>query len=179
MVSGVGPLSTLGLSPALRIRLPATSDPAAVTGAWDTVISWDLALPSRQVGYPWSALELGELRAYGVELPEVVERLHARSRGWLRPVVNAGRRLVLVVHENEKGHHPIWTQIENCFEGLSGLCRKSGRGTGMMIRRLEELRIEAPDAQPDQCHLHPVDRPSSFVDEVPAPAQAREMEAAE
>ena len=28
----------------------------------------------------------------------------------------------------------------------------------MTIRRLKELRIEAPDAQPDQCHLHPVDR---------------------
>ena len=99
-------------------RVPATSDPAAVTGAWDTVIWWDLALPSRQVGYPWSASELEALRAHGVELPEVVERLRARSRRWLRPVLNAGRRLVLVVHENEKGHHPIWTQIENCFEGL-------------------------------------------------------------
>ena len=49
----------------------------------------------------------------------------------------------------------------------------------MTIRRLEELRIEAPGTQPDQRHLRPVDPPGSFVDEVPGPAQAREMEAAE
>ena len=52
-------------------------------------------------------------------------------------------------------------------------------GTGVTIRRLEELRIEAPGTQPDQRHLRPVDCPDSFVDEVPGPAQAREMEAAE
>ena len=99
-------------------RVPAASDPSAVTGAWDTVIWWDLAFPSRQVDYPWSTSELVALRAHGVELPAVAERLRARSRGWLRPILNAIRRLVLVVHENEKGHHPLWTQIENCFEGL-------------------------------------------------------------
>ena len=48
-----------------------------------------------------------------------------------------------------------------------------------MIRGHEELRIEAPGTQPDQRHLLPVDRPDSFVGEVPGPAQAREMEAAE
>ena len=49
----------------------------------------------------------------------------------------------------------------------------------MTIRGYEELRIEAPGTQPDQHHLGPVDRPNSFVDEVPGPTQAREMEAAE
>ena len=49
----------------------------------------------------------------------------------------------------------------------------------MTIRGYEELRIEAPGTQPDQRHLGPVDRPNSFVDEVPGPTQAREMEAAE
>lgn len=99
-------------------RVPATSNPATVTGAWDTVIWWDLTLPSRQVGYPWSASELEALRSQGVDLPEVTERLRARSRGWLRPILNASRRLVLVVHESEKGYHPIWIQIEHCFKDL-------------------------------------------------------------
>ena len=49
----------------------------------------------------------------------------------------------------------------------------------MTIRGHEGLRIEAPGTQPDQRHLRPVDRQNSFVDEVPAPAQAREMGAAE
>ena len=49
----------------------------------------------------------------------------------------------------------------------------------MTIRGHEELQIEAPGTQPDQRHLGPVDCPDSFVDEVPGPAQTREMEAAQ
>ena len=60
-----------------------------------------------------------------------------------------------------------------------GTAGSQGGGKGVTIRGYDELRIEAPGTQPDQRHLGPVDRPNSFVDEVPGPTQAREMEAAE
>ena len=99
----------------------ATTSPAAVTGCWPTVVWWNLAPPPAAVSYPWSRRELAALREAGVRLPEVDDLLRRRSREWLRPVLNATQRLVLVVHDDERGAHPIWTQIENLFEGVEAV----------------------------------------------------------
>lgn len=96
----------------------ATSSPAAVTEQWPTVVWWDMTSPAAAVSYPWSRRELTALREAGVRLPEVDDVVRHRSREWLRPVLNATKRLILVAHEDERGTHPVLTQIEGCFDGI-------------------------------------------------------------
>ena len=97
----------------------ATTAPAAVTGPWPTVVWWNLARESTAISYPWSRRELDTLRASGVHLPEIDCTVRRRSREWLRPLCNASERLVLAVHHDERGTHPLWTRIESLFEGLA------------------------------------------------------------
>ena len=97
----------------------ATTAPAAVTGPWPTVVWWNLAREPTAISYPWSRRELDALRASGVHLPEIDGIVRRRSREWLRPLCNAAEQLVLVVHHDERGTHPLWTRIESLFEGLA------------------------------------------------------------
>ena len=97
----------------------ATTAPAAVTGPWPTVVWWNLALESTAISYPWSRRELDALRASGVHLPEIDDIVRRRSREWLRPLCNASEQLVLVVQNDERGTHPLWTRVESLFEGMA------------------------------------------------------------
>lgn len=96
----------------------ATTAPAAVIGTWPSVVWWNLSSPPAAVSYPWSKRELKALRDAGVQLPEIDDLLRQRSRHWLRPLLSATERLILVVHDDERGTHPVWTQVENLFEGF-------------------------------------------------------------
>ncbi len=95
----------------------ATTQPAAITQPWHTVIWWDLSLQPFNATYPWSQAELAELTAHGVALPPMDERLRARTRQWLRPILNARTRLLLVVHDREEAHHVLWNQLTSQFQG--------------------------------------------------------------
>lgn len=96
----------------------ATTTPAAVIGTWPSVVWWNLKAPPAAVSYPWSNRELEELRENGVQLPKIEDLLRQRSHDWLKPLLNATERLVLVVHDDERGEHPVLTQIENLFDGF-------------------------------------------------------------
>ena len=96
----------------------ATSSPATVTGQWPTVVWWNLATSPGTVSYPWSRRELAALRASGVRLPEVEDVVRRQSRAWLRPLCNASERFVIVLHDDQQGAHPLWTRIENLFDGI-------------------------------------------------------------
>ncbi len=96
----------------------ATTDPATVTQTWQRIFWWDLAMPRDDVSYPWSRKEIGWLRANGVSLADVEEVLRRRTRQWLRPILSARDHLTLVVHDSEQGYHPMWTQIDNLFDGF-------------------------------------------------------------
>ena len=100
---------------------PATTSAAAVTGSWPTVIWWNLARESSTVSYPWSRRELAALRASGVYLAEVDDIVRQRAREWLRPLCSASGQLILVVHHDERGTHPLWTRIESVFDGFASL----------------------------------------------------------
>ena len=99
----------------------ATTAPATVTVPWPIVIWWNLAPTPTAVSYPWSRRELTALRASGVRLPEVEDLIRRQSRDWLKPICNAKEQLVLVVHDDEHGMHPVWTQIESLFNGYEKL----------------------------------------------------------
>ena len=65
-----------------------------------------------------SRKEVSWLREHGVALFDVDQVLRNRTRRWLRPILNARERLMLAVHDSEKGYHPLWTQISNAFDGV-------------------------------------------------------------
>ena len=97
----------------------ATTSAAAITRQWDTVIWWDLAAQPQRADYPWSEAELAELRREGVALPATEDVIRLRARGFHRPVLNARRRLVLVVHDSDEGRHPLWSRLTSIVEGFN------------------------------------------------------------
>ena len=154
----------------------ATASPAAVTDRWPTVVWWDMAPPPAAVSYPWSRRELAALRDAGVRLPEVDDVLRHRSREWLRPVLNATERLILVAHDDEGGTHPVSTQIESCFcfDGAKSVMVESVESAlldgkpalaplGVRTRALALRPLPAPRrwwTLPEDCTLTPGDRES-------------------
>ena len=96
----------------------ATISPAAVTAPWPIVVWWNLAPEPATISYPWSRSELAALRASGVRLPETEDIVRRQSREWLRPLCNATERLILVVHDDERGTHPLRTRIDSLFENI-------------------------------------------------------------
>ena len=96
----------------------ATTSPAAVTVPWPRVVWWNLTPAPTAVSYPWSQRELAALRASGVQLSQVEDIVRRRSREWLRPLCAATEQLVLVVHDDEHGTHPLRTLIDSLFEAI-------------------------------------------------------------
>lgn len=92
-------------------HVPATSHPGNVTEATDEVFWWDLAPQRPDLTSPWSKEERDALAAAGIDLPTPEDQLAADKRAWLRPVLNCRKRLVLVVHEDDEGRHPLWGRI--------------------------------------------------------------------
>ncbi|MYF28552.1 MAG: PD-(D/E)XK nuclease family protein [Gammaproteobacteria bacterium] len=92
-------------------HVPVTSHPSNVTEATDEVFWWDLAPQRPDLTSPWSKEERDSLAAGGVGLPTPEDQLAADKRAWLRPVLNCRKRLVLVVHEDDEGRHPLWGRI--------------------------------------------------------------------
>src|SRR5690606_29974178 len=124
----------------------ATTSAAAVTRPWRTVIWWDIAAQARRADYPWSDAELAELRAEGVALPPIEDVIRLRARGALRPVLNARRQLVLVVHDSDEGRHPLWSRLTSIAEGFNEV-------------RLEDALLGGADAiAPLGVRLQPLER---------------------
>lgn len=98
-------------------HVPVTSHPGNVTEATDEVFWWDLAPQRPDLTSPWSKDERDSLAAAGVEAPTAEDQLAADQRAWLRPVLNCRKRLVLVVHEDDEGRHPLWGRIQEQIRG--------------------------------------------------------------
>ena len=96
----------------------AAISPAAVMSSWPKVVWWNLAPEKTTISYPWSRHELAALRESGVRLPEIESIVRRHSREWLKPLCNATEQLVLVLHDDEGGTHPLWTRIESLFDGV-------------------------------------------------------------
>ena len=144
----------------------ATASPGAVTFPRPTVVWWNLAPSPTGVSYPWSRRELAALREAGVRLPEIGDLVRSRSREWLRPLCSATGRLVLAVHDDEGGAHPVRTQIEHLFEGFERieiepvlLSRHTTlRPLGVDTRPIALKPLPAPRrwwSLPDDCALAP------------------------
>jgi hypothetical protein len=74
------------------------------------VVWWDLQAISTQATYPWSRQELRQLTEQGVLLPDLDQQLQKQALSWLKPINAAQERLVIVLHESDEAHHPLWNQ---------------------------------------------------------------------
>ena len=108
-----------GTNPMLSPQVGACrtiTHPGAATEAVNQVVWWQLQAPRLVGAYPWSRAELGDLRAAGVQLPETADLLAREAWHWLRPILAARQRLVLVLPPQGEEVHPVWLRIESLFE---------------------------------------------------------------
>ena len=99
------------------LHVPAADSPAVFAGEWEEIIWWDFSMPDLPHGYPWTKTELAALDRNGVYLQTLDDRLNHLAGTWLRPVMSAKKRLVLVLHYSDEEHHPLWDQIKACSRG--------------------------------------------------------------
>lgn len=107
------------------------TDPAALIEPFDTVAWWQLGAPTPTRLSAWSRQELESLRGCGVDLPSVATVLSRQARGWLRPVLLARRRLVLVLPCPGEEVHPLWLLVSGLLDAVP-------------IERCEDVLLSAP-----------------------------------
>jgi hypothetical protein len=90
----------------------------AFTDAVDSVIWWDCQASDRVQRWPWSRTERESLAEQGVNLQSEDQQLEWLGEAWLRPILCARQRCILILHDDADRHHPIWDQIESITEGL-------------------------------------------------------------
>jgi hypothetical protein len=120
------------------LHVSAADSPAVFTGEWEEVIWWDFSMPVLPYGYPWTKAELAALDRNGVHPQTPDDRLNHLADTWLRPVLSAEKRLVLVLHYADEEHHPLWDQIKACSRGwvetdVEELLQKGGRFPGFDV----------------------------------------------
>ena len=81
------------------------------------VIWWGCDQARLPSNYPWSTAELDSLAKNGIELLPLNTQLEWQAKTWLRPICAATERLVLVLHDNADGHHPVFDQLLAVAEG--------------------------------------------------------------
>ena len=137
-------------------HVPVTSHPGNVTEATDEVFWWDLAPQRPDLTSPWSKDERDSLAAAGVETPTAEDQLATDKRAWLRPVLNCRKRLVLVVHEDDEGRHPLWGRIQEQIQG------------GWVDVPLDEILLSGKEALLDKVAV-----PAPGLERKPLPAPRR------
>ena len=135
---------------------PVTSHPGNVTEATDEVFWWDLAPERPDLTSPWSRDERDSLAAAGIDLPTAEDQLAADKRAWLRPVLNCRKRLVLVVHDEDEGRHPLWGRIQEQI------------GRGWIDVRLDDILLRGKETRLDQMAI-----PAPRLERKPLPTPRR------
>ncbi len=95
------------------------SNPAAAIEQADTVIWWQMAASGLPRTYPWSRREMEALSAAGVRLQPLDDKLQQLGANWLRPLLAAKARLILVLPPEDEEVHPVWQMIQHLASGLA------------------------------------------------------------
>lgn len=130
-----------GFAQAGHVR--GTTHPETLVDPVEEVLWWDLRPPASDLATPWSQAELGALATAGAELPPPGEQLRRRRLGWLRPLLQCRRRLVLVVHRADAGRHPLLAEIEHRCPGFRELRLDDALLDGHQAS-LPHLRVSTP-----------------------------------
>ncbi|WP_024539797.1 PD-(D/E)XK nuclease family protein [Comamonas badia] len=90
--------------------------PAAAIDAAQQVLWWQLQAPGDPTPWPWSRAEMAALGQAGIALPDMDDLLAREAQGWLRPLLAARQRLVLVLPPPGAEVHPVWLLLQSLFE---------------------------------------------------------------
>ena len=85
----------------------SASTPAACIEAADEVVWWMPSTPALPWPLPWSTAEMAALTALGVQLRNPARELISLASQWLRPLLAARKRFVLVCPPPSAEVHPI------------------------------------------------------------------------
>lgn len=122
--------------PGEAARVCASDSPSTFVDPFEEIAWWDLSMPQLPAPYPWSQKELSDLLKQGVQLQSLDDILRRLARGWMRPIMSAQERLILVKHDSDDSNHPIWDQISICGSGWKELDAEICIQTGGLIPKL-------------------------------------------
>jgi len=119
--------------------LVGTQQADSFNQAVDTVIWWDLQAQGAGAGYVWPSKEVQQLASQGILLPDLDKELQHQAQSWLKPINAATDRLVLVIHDSDDAHHPLWDQITSCVENWHEIIAEDSVLTADPIALLNKL----------------------------------------
>ena len=82
------------------------------------VVWWMPSKPNLPQPHPWSLAEIAALKQSGAELRETAAELNALAKDWLRPLLAAQKRYVLVLPPVTEEEHPIWLLVRRLLTTL-------------------------------------------------------------
>lgn len=91
--------------------LAVVDDPAALAEPFEQVIWWQPVMPRIPDSYPWSISEQKQLAEAGVELPDIAEKLESLAADWLKPILAAREKIVIILPPKDAEIHPAWQMI--------------------------------------------------------------------
>ncbi|CAB3624648.1 PD-(D/E)XK nuclease family protein [Achromobacter sp. ACM03] len=99
--------------------LSATTPEACALGPVAEVVWWMPSTPKLPGGYPWSRPEIEALAASGVELVDLAFAMESLAALWMRPLLTATDRLILVLPPAPAEDHPAWQLIALLAPGMA------------------------------------------------------------
>ncbi|MDP1691902.1 MAG: PD-(D/E)XK nuclease family protein [Burkholderiaceae bacterium] len=105
--------------PEVGCRRSTTTSALVVLEPAQEVVWWMPSKPMLPRPHPWSLAEREALRLAGAELQDIAAELRALARDWLRPVLAAQERFVLVLPLASEEEHPIWLLVRRLLPMLA------------------------------------------------------------
>lgn len=89
----------------------AIAPEACALGPASEVVWWMPAAPRLPAQHPWSRAELDALARAGVELVDPARAMDSLASLWMRPLLTASERLILVLPPAPAEDHPAWQLV--------------------------------------------------------------------
>ncbi len=110
--------STLAIAEVGCMPSAAYAAACAIESA-DEIIWWMPGSPKLPTAHPWLQVELEALKCAGVELLDPVSEMAAKMSLWIRPILAARKRLVLILPPEGAELHPAWQLVNVIAPQLS------------------------------------------------------------
>jgi len=98
--------------------LPCITHPGAVIEDHAVVLWGPLDAPALPPPWPWSKAEVAALRSAGCALPDPETLLQQGAHDWLRPILAAKDKLILVLPPEDRESHPVWQMLKALIPNL-------------------------------------------------------------
>ncbi|CAJ8619360.1 Inactivated superfamily I helicase [Burkholderia pseudomallei] len=140
----------------------AESDTATCIEPADEVIWWMPSSPQLPSPLPWTRSELDALSGQGVELRNPQRELVLLAQQWLRPLLAAKKRFVMVLPPPGAEEHPVRQLLERLCPDLTKHCIDAQAESQFVGALTEDLEHTALPQVPDVLELGaPIALPSS------------------